>query len=151
MNLNLGEEYMLHKEVCTNLFARLTNVFKVFLADVIIHISAFKAMVISAFMKFPLKVIICRSLAAFLPLVQQAAMGFNQSCPPGRTVVMVVDFSKAFDAVDHVVLLSCLLDNTMGSNSIRWICAYLRGRTASCSYNRKESHGVHVQQGVPQG
>ena len=88
---------------------------------------------------------------ALLPLVQQAATGFNQKCPPGRTVVMAVDFSKAFDTVDHIVLLSCLLDTTMDSNSIRWICAYLRGRTASCSYNRKQSNGVHVRQGVPQG
>ena len=64
---------------------------------------------------------------------------------------MAVDFSKAFDTVDHIVLLSCLLDTTMDSNSIRWICAYLRGRTASCSYNRKQSDGVHVRQGVPQG
>ena len=64
---------------------------------------------------------------------------------------MAVDFSKAFDTVDHVALLSCLLDSSMDSNSIRWICAYLRGRTASCSYNRKESAGVHVRQGVPQG
>ena len=77
--------------------------------------------------------------------------GFNQECPPGRTVVMAVDFSKAFDTVDHMALLSCLLDTTLDSNSIRWICAYLRGRTASCSYNRKESRGVHVRQGVPQG
>ena len=88
---------------------------------------------------------------ALLPLVQQAATGFNQPRPPGRTVVMAVDFSKAFDTVDHIALLNCLLNSTIDSNSIRWVCSYLRGRTASCSYNRKESAGVHVRQGVPQG
>ena len=88
---------------------------------------------------------------ALLPLAQQAATGFNQYCPPGRTVVMAVDFSKAFDTVDHTTLLDCLLNSSIDSNSIRWICSYLRGRTASCSYNRRESKGVHVSQGVPQG
>ena len=34
---------------------------------------------------------------------------------------MAVDFSKAFDTVDHMALLSCLLDTSLDSNSIRWI------------------------------
>ena len=55
-----------------------------------------------------------------LPMLdQQAVTGFNRRCPPRRSVVMAVEFSKAFDTVDRVVLLSCLLDSTMDSNSIR--------------------------------
>ena len=64
---------------------------------------------------------------------------------------MAVNFSKAFDTVDHTALLGCLFKGSMDSNSIRWISSYLRGRTSSCSYNWKESAWVHVQQGVPQG
>ena len=53
---------------------------------------------------------------ALLPLVQHAAAGFNQKYPHGRTLIMAVDFSKAFDTVDHVVLINCLLDSTLDSN-----------------------------------
>ena len=88
---------------------------------------------------------------ALLPVVQHAATGFNQHCPPKRTVVLAVDFSKAFDTVNHTALLRSLCRGHLDSNSIRWICAYLRGRTVSCSFGGRESAGVPVKQGVPQG
>ena len=89
---------------------------------------------------------------ALLPLVHQVASGFNQNCPPLRTVAMAVDFSKAFDTVNHTSLLRSLLNNsTLPPNDIRWLFTYLRGRTASCSYNRVESAKVILHQGVPQG
>ena len=46
---------------------------------------------------------------ALLPLNYQIARGFNDKCPPRRTVAM--DFSKAFDTVDHTVLLRVLQDS----------------------------------------
>ena len=88
---------------------------------------------------------------ALLPLVQSAAIGFNQRCPPRRTVIMAVDFSKAFDTVNHTALLRSLSHSTLDSNTIRWLCTYLRGRTVSCSYNGRESTSIPVKQGVPQG
>ena len=88
---------------------------------------------------------------ALLPLVHQVAAGFNQLCPPRRTVVMAVDFSKAFDTVDHTALLRSIHESTMDANTVRWLCTYLRGRTASCIYNGRESSTVIIHQGVPQG
>ena len=62
----------------------------------------------------------CRSTTtALLPLVHQVASGFNQNCPPLRTVAMDVDFSKAFDTVNHTQLLRSLLNNTVSANGIR--------------------------------
>ena len=88
---------------------------------------------------------------ALLPLAQQVATGFNQLRPPQRTVAMAVDFSKAFDTVDHTSLLRIIHESTMDDNTIRWLCTYLRGRTASCIYNGAESNSVIIHQGVPQG
>ena len=94
----------------------------------------------------------CRStVTALLPLAQQVVTGFNQECPPRRTVAMAVDFSQAFDTVNHTTLLCKLLDTTLPPNDIRWLFTYLRGRTASCSYNRVSSPKVILHQGVPQG
>ena len=88
---------------------------------------------------------------ALLPLTHQVVAGFNQRCPPRRTVAMAVDFSQAFDTVNHTTLLRNLHTTTLPPNDIRWLFTYLRGRTASCSYNKMDSVKVILHQGVPQG
>ena len=45
-------------------------------------------------------------------------------------VAMAVNFSTAFDTVDHIELLSSIHDSTMDANSITWLRTYL---PASCS------------------
>ena len=64
---------------------------------------------------------------------------------------MAVDFSKAFDTVDHNALLSCLQETSMDANTVRWLRTYLRGRTENCRYNGVDSCCVKLHQGVPQG
>ena len=85
-----------------------------------------------------------------LPLTQQVASGFNQQYPPHRTVAMAVDFSKAIDTVNHTALLRSLGEKHLELNTMRWLCTYLRGRTASCRYNRVESAGDTLHCDVPQ-
>ena len=91
------------------------------------------------------------TVSALMPLTQQVVTGFNQIPHPRRTVTMAVDFSQAFDTVNHTALLRDLPNTTLPANDIRWLFTYLRGRTASCSYNRLESSKVILHQGVPQG
>ena len=88
---------------------------------------------------------------ALLPLTHQIAAGFNQTLPPCRTVAMAVDFSKAFDTVDHTALLRMIHESSMSANTVRWLCTYLRGRTASCHYSGERSSRVTIHVGVPQG
>ena len=64
---------------------------------------------------------------------------------------MAVDFSKAFDTVNHTALLDDICNSTMEPNTVRWLFTYLRGRMASCLYNGHESRNIIVHQGVPQG
>ena len=89
--------------------------------------------------------------SALLPLVQQIATGFNQHYPIHRTVSMAVDFSKAFDTVNHTHLLTDIHNTTMTHNTIRWLTTYLRGRTAICKYNHTYSKPYPLHTGVPQG
>ena len=78
-------------------------------------------------------------------------MGFNQKLPPHRTVTMSIDFSKAFDMVNHTKLIQSLIDSPLNHNTTRWLNTYLRGRMSSCRYNNTNSPSRHVRTGVPQG
>ena len=88
---------------------------------------------------------------ALLPLTQKIAWGFNQKLPPHRTVTMSIDFSKAFDMVNHTKLIDSLIDTPLRHNTVRWLSTYLRGRMSSCRYNNTNSPSRHVRTGVPQG
>merc|ERR1712030_295846 len=71
--------------------------------------------------------------------------------PIRRTVSMAVDFSKAFDTVNHTTLLTDIHNTNMEHNTIRWLTTYLRGRTAVCRYNNTTSKSNTIHTGVPQG
>ena len=64
---------------------------------------------------------------------------------------MAVDFSKAYDTVNHFSLLRSIHESAMDANIIRWLCSYLRERTASGIYNDADSKRFIIHQGVPQG
>jgi hypothetical protein len=67
---------------------------------------------------------------ALLALATQIAVGFNEPKPASRTAMVALDILKAFDAVDHVLLLKQISETTLHLNIVRWLLTYLRGRTA---------------------
>ena len=89
--------------------------------------------------------------SALLPLVTTAANGFNVRKPPTRTAVVAVDISKAFDAVDHTLLLKQISDSDLNSNVVRWLAVYLRGRSSKCLFRSSVSPSLIIHSGVPQG
>jgi len=44
----------------------------------------------------------------------------------------MIDFSKAFDSVDHAVLVSKLVQLNLPSFVINWICSFLAGGGQQC-------------------
>jgi hypothetical protein len=62
-----------------------------------------------------------------------------------------VDISKAFDAVDHTLLLQQISASDINSNVVRWLAAYLWGSTASCLYQSCKSRSKIIHSGIPQG
>ena len=88
---------------------------------------------------------------ALIPLTHVVASGFNQPRPPHRTLTMAIDFSRAFDMVNHTKLITSLTQTTLPHNTVRWLSAYLRGRMARCRYLNTTSPHRHAHVGVPQG
>ena len=62
-----------------------------------------------------------------------------------------LDFSKAFDQVDHSVLLQKLFDFGIGGNLLSLIASYLSGRFQRVCIDGVYSDYIRVTSGVPQG
>ena len=66
--------------------------------------------------------------------------------------MLLLDFSAAFDTIDHKILIS-RLENRFGVAGIplSWFQSYLQSRTQYVKVNGKASASTPLQQGVPQG
>ena len=62
-----------------------------------------------------------------------------------------LDFSKAFDTVDHSILLSKLYHYGLRDNALKWFESYLSNRKQYVTYNDHSSNMKYVKCGVPQG
>ena len=65
--------------------------------------------------------------------------------------VAFIDLRKAFDTVNHDILLSKLHDLGASDTSINWFQSYLSGRTQKVSFKNSLSSSRPVTTGVPQG
>ena len=69
----------------------------------------------------------------------------------GQTDAVLLDFSKAFDKVDHDRLLSKLSSMGISSSLHQWIHSFLKNRTQSVLVDGATSSPTAVLSGVPQG
>ena len=81
---------------------------------------------------------------------------FSKALNEGKQLdTILLDFSKAFDKVDHTKLclkLTLKLDHYgIRGKTINWIRHFLTGRTQWVSINGKNSTKIEVKSGVPQG
>lgn len=65
--------------------------------------------------------------------------------------VVYTDFQKAFDKVDHILLLRKLAFNGIKGNLLRWFMSYLDCRSQRVIINGHESEAATVTSGVIQG
>ena len=65
--------------------------------------------------------------------------------------LVLLDFSKAFDKVNHQKLLLKLHRYGIRGPSLKWIQAFLSGRTQTVVVENEKSDTVPVTSGVPQG
>ena len=85
-----------------------------------------------------------------LKLIQCISDGMQQQ-PAQKSVMALLDFSKAYDRTwrERLLLKLCKLGAPM--QIIRWIAAFLRTRTAEVMINGTLSKRVRMKQGLPQG
>ena len=68
-----------------------------------------------------------------------------------QTDSIYTDFRKAFDRVDHRILLDKLAYNGIRGDFWRWFKSYVTNRTQKVVMNGYESDYVSISSGVPQG
>ena len=70
----------------------------------------------------------------------------------GKNVdVIYLDYSKAFDVVDHQILLRKLRENGITGKLGKWISNFIQNRNQVVSVNKHVSRKENVRSGVPQG
>jgi hypothetical protein len=71
--------------------------------------------------------------------------------------VLTIDFSKAFDRIDHTILIEKLRklksseNKTINTNFIKWLQVYLKDRKQIVRVNSSCSEAINITSGVPQG
>lgn len=83
-----------------------------------------------------------------LNLVQNITEAMDQH---KLTLGVFIDLSKAFDTVDHDILVSKLQQYGVVENELKWFKSYLTGRSQYISYDGDKSDVLPITCGVPQG
>lgn len=65
--------------------------------------------------------------------------------------VVYTDYSKAFDRIDHITLLSKLRNIGIHGDLLRWLISYIDMRSQAVVIKNYISSWVTVPSGVPQG
>lgn len=82
--------------------------------------------------------------------VQRISDGFNAS-PMHRSVMVLLDFSKAYDTVRRERLLLTMAEKGVPIQMIRWLRSFLSNREARVRLNGVLSNCRTMRQGLPQG
>ena len=82
---------------------------------------------------------------------QHITTGLNMKRPVNRTVAVAIDLSKAFDTVDHDLLMEDIYNLELNGHIKRFLCSYIRGRQTYVEFRGSKSTFRKMRQGVPQG
>lgn len=87
--------------------------------------------------------------SALLKIVEDVRKGIDKGLV---TVLVLFDFRKAFDTINHEKLMTKLKELNFTASSIKWIHSYLSGRSqAVLNRDGATSKFLHSTSGVPQG
>ena len=80
--------------------------------------------------------------------VKDVLKGFDEN---NKTIAVFLDLSKAFDCVNHAILIEKLKHYGVSNLALEWIKSYLINRRYITSINGSTSNEVVTNIGVPQG
>ena len=84
----------------------------------------------------------------FLQLIEDLALNMTGG---KQTDLILLDFSKAFDKVNHLKLLYKLQVHGVQGKTLGWIESFLVGRSQTVVLDGESSDELPVLSGVPQG
>ena len=67
------------------------------------------------------------------------------------TILVLLDYSKAFDCANHKLILAKLKALGFKNSSLKWISSYLSGRSQQVTTDKGDSSWIELLNGVPQG
>ena len=85
---------------------------------------------------------------ATMEFVDKVAKTIDEKLTP---FAIFIDLSKAFDTLDHKILLRKLEHNGILGTHLAWFASYLTGRTQCVKYRDTLSSPLELKTGVPQG
>ena len=65
------------------------------------------------------------------------------------SLLLLIDFCKAFDMVEHTILLRKLEHYGIRGIALKWMTSYLKNRSQFVSLSGENSSIKHMQYGVP--
>ena len=71
--------------------------------------------------------------------------------PKSSSSVVITDFTKAFDRIDHTIAISKMISQGVQPAIIGWIADFLTGRSQNVRYHSTVSDWSAIHAGVPQG
>ena len=85
---------------------------------------------------------------ALIDLVDKISCNFDEK---NYTVGVFLDLSKAFDTIDHTILINKLQCYGVRGSACNWFASYLHNRKQYVVFNKSESEYKEISCGVPQG
>jgi hypothetical protein len=64
---------------------------------------------------------------------------------------LFIDYSRAFDTINHELLIRKLITFGLHANVVKWIANFLTGRTRAVSSDGKLSSWMSISQSIVQG
>ena len=83
-------------------------------------------------------------------MTQSVSDGFQRK-KPERTVMVLLDFSRAYHRVWRQELLRTTIEKDVSRNFLRWIAGFLRNRQGRVQYANSTGKYMKIRQRVPQG
>ena len=85
-------------------------------------------------------------------LLEDFSSYINNELNRGRSVLcLFIDFSKAFDTINHKLLLQTLENIGIRGNVLKWFKSYLQNRRMTVRFKNRFSKKYTTSHGVPQG
>ena len=85
---------------------------------------------------------------ALIKVIDDLLLNLDNDCVSG---MVLIDYRKAFDMIDHTLLLKKLEVYGLSAETLQWFTSYLRNRRQLVKLGDNQSNVATVPHGIPQG